>query len=127
MKQKDCDVERIPTVSIVADDAFVRKTIERACKSLGFSSKSYDSAEAFLESGDATDCLVSDVGLPGINGLKLQETMRYRQPQVPVFLMTASADRLIESRAFANGAEGVFRKPLEIERLLESIQRILLS
>jgi FixJ family two-component response regulator len=123
MEHKETNAERIRTVSIVDDDASVRKALSRACCWLGYETLSFDSAEAFLKSGAATDCLVTDVGLPGISGLELQETICDNGPHMPVILMTGRGDASIESRAMANGADGFFRKPLELEELLECIQR----
>ena len=121
----DSDVKKIPTVSIVEDDASVQKSLKRFIRLFGFECQVYESAESFMESIDTTDCLVSDIALPGMSGLELQKHMRSIRPNVPVLLMTASADKSIETRGVANGAAGFFRKPLDMDRMLECIQQVL--
>ena len=126
MRQIGSQPETKSIVSIVEDDDLVRRAIERACRWSGFLTKSYDSAEAFLESGDATNCLITDIRLPGICGLELQERLRESDPKVAVFVITGSDDASLRNRAMASGAEGFFRKPLELEQLLDCIQRALM-
>ena len=125
MGETSNDTERMLTVSVVEDDETARKAIGRAIRWLGYSTKSYDSAEEFLAAGEATDCLVSDVALPGMSGLELQETMRDNRPSVPMILITANNDESVERRARVNGADGFFRKPLDLEQMLDCIQRVL--
>ena len=123
MKRNESKTEKMATVSIVDDDPSVRKSILRACRLSGLAPKPYGSAEEFLTSGETPDCLVSDVGLPGINGLELQQVVRAATPQVPVILITARTDKYIKSWALNEGAFDVLRKPLDADQLLQTIQR----
>ena len=121
----DSDVKKIPMVSIVEDDVSVQKSLKRSIRLLGFDCQAYETAESFLESVDTTDCLVSDIVLPGMSGLELQDKMRSTRPNVPILLMTASAEKSIETRGVANGAAGFFRKPFDMDRMLECLQQVL--
>ena len=78
-----------PLISIVADDALARDGIGQLIESLGYGAVTFISAEHFLESGliAKTTCLITDLQMPGLNGLELQEALRSRGYQTPVILI----------------------------------------
>ena len=67
-----------PRISVVDDDALVRRALGRLCKLEGFTVNLFESAEDFLEANrtNDTDCIVLDVHLPGRSGLQLQQDLR---------------------------------------------------
>src|SRR5262249_14435469 len=82
----DVDMPEIPLISIVDDDSLARDGICELVDSLGYKGVTFESAEHFLQSGviaDAT-CLITDVQMPGLNGLELQEALRSQGYRTPV-------------------------------------------
>jgi FixJ family two-component response regulator len=116
-----------PQISIVDDDPLVRSALCRLFKSAGYEVASFESAEEFLESErtTTTNCLVLDVHLPGRSGLELQSELRAATNPFPVVFVTAYEDEQAKTQALEQGAVEFLRKPLDTERLLESIERAL--
>jgi FixJ family two-component response regulator len=94
---------------------------------VGFAVQAFGSAEAFLRSdaSDATDCLVLDVGLPGMSGPELQLELKRREKVIPVVFITAQADSALQPRLFAAGAVACLFKPFGDSALLDAIEAAL--
>ena len=101
------------TVAIVDDDPRVRVSIGDLLESAGFTAKTFLSAEDFLDSGDQSKigCLITDMRMPGMNGLQLLEKIKQAQPELPVVIVTGHQDSDIQARALQEGAVGFFYKP----------------
>ena len=110
-------------ISIVDDDASVRESTKNLVRSLGHNAVTYDSAEAFLEKGDAegTACLIADVQMPGMTGLQLQSRLIERGHRVPMILITAYPEPRVRDQALAAGALGFLSKPFNDESLITCI------
>src|SRR3984893_6255154 len=108
-------------VAIVDDDAEVRAAIEDLLNSNGLRTRSFPSAEAFLQSTDGGEpgCLILDYRLPGMNGLELQRELQAQGRAIPVIFATAEdeAFRLLQSPDVKAGAVAVLRKPFDSEEL----------
>jgi len=111
----------------VDDDFRVCESIVRLAESAGYTSLVFRSAEALLESGALREaaCLVSDIRMPGMDGLELQRRVRAAYPELPVILISAHVDDQIRRRAIEEGAADFLYKPFDGEELLGSIQRAL--
>lgn len=107
-------------VLIVDDDQRMASTLADILELQGYETTiAYSGAEA-LEKIKATDfdCALTDVRMPGMNGVDLFRELRKQQPGLPVVLMTAyAADELIR-QGVEGGAAGVLDKPLDIHQLL---------
>jgi CheY-like chemotaxis protein len=70
-------LRQIKMISIVDDDSFVRDAIKSILRSAGYIAVTFASAEEFLQSEqlDATSCLISDVQMPGLSGVELQNSV----------------------------------------------------
>jgi len=81
------------------------------------------SAAHFLESGliAETTCLITDLQMPGLNGLELQEALRSQGYQTPVILITAYPNEKHRKRALDNGAVGFLSKPFDHRSLMECL------
>ena len=81
------------------------------------------SAAHFLDSGliAKTTCLITDLQMPGLNGLELQEALRSQGYQTPVILITAYPDEKHRTRALDNGAVGFLSKPFDDRWLMECL------
>ena len=111
----------------VDDDFRVRESIESLVESAGYSAFVFSSAEAFLKSGSLADaiCLVTDVRMPGIDGIELQRRIRLERPELPVIFISAHNDDKTRRRALDGGAVRFLYKPFDAAELLGAIQAAL--
>jgi FixJ family two-component response regulator len=114
------------TVFVVDDDPRVRDSLRRLLTGAGLTVETFASAEEFLEAADASPggCLVLDVGMPGMGGLRLQQELAARGVTIPIVFMTASGDVGLALRAGRRGAADFFRKPYDEHVLLRRITEI---
>jgi len=114
-------------VAIVDDDESVRDTLQGLLRVAGFTSRAFESAEAFLESGHQreTSCLITDIRMPGMSGLQLQARLNAEQCRIPTIFITAHGDEEMRLRALRAGAVEFLPKPFDDEVLLESVRAAL--
>jgi FixJ family two-component response regulator len=110
-------------VSIVDDDPLAREGIRELVESLGYKALAFVSAQDFLQSGAiaTTGCLITDLQMPGLSGLDLQERLQARGYSTPVILITAYPNEKHRSRAMSAGAIGFLSKPFEERSLVECL------
>lgn len=108
-------------ISIVDDDALARDGIKELVESLGYRARTFVSAEHFLESGviAETACLITDLQMPGLNGLELQEALRSQGCCIPIILITAFPNEKHRNRALEGGALGFLSKPFDESSLIQ--------
>jgi FixJ family two-component response regulator len=111
-------------VVAVDDDFRVRESIESLVESAGYVPLMFSSAEEFLQSGRlvGAKCLITDVRMPGMNGIELQRRIRAERPELPVIFISAHNDDEIRQRAFDEGATSFLYKPFDALELLEAIR-----
>jgi signal transduction histidine kinase len=116
-----------PTVFIVDDDEAVRKGLSRLMEAEDLRVEAFDSAQAFLDFHDQSQvgCLVLDVRMPGMSGLKLQDELVERDIDMPVILITGHGDMPMAVEAVKKGAFDFLEKPVGDQVLLEKIQEAL--
>lgn len=114
----------IHVVVAVDDDFRVRESIESLVESAGYRVLVFSSAEEFLQSGALARavCLVTDVWMPGIDGLELQRRVRLERPELPVIFISAHLDDETRKRALNEGAVAFLYKPFDAAELLRAIQ-----
>jgi FixJ family two-component response regulator len=114
-------------ISIVDDDDSLRNSLNNLLRSLGYRTKSFSSAEEFVNSNHLhdTDCLILDVRMPGMSGLDLQRQLRASNSRIPIVFITSHADDDARARALAAGAVAFLYKPCKKETLLEAIDSAL--
>ena len=115
------------TVFVVDDDAAIRDSLRLSLKLKGYVPEVFESASAFLASGAflRTGCLVTDVRMPDMDGLELQEELVRRKSSLPVIVITGHGDIPLAVRAMRAGAVDFLEKPFAREALLASIARAL--
>lgn len=118
--------DAVPLIAIVDDDASVRTSTCRLVRTFGFAAAGYDSAEAFVESGQAvrTTCLILDVRMPGMGGLALQRHLADHDLPIPIVFFTAHPSAVEEQAARQAGAIDFLHKPVGAEvlrRVLRSV------
>ena len=113
------------TVFVVDDDVAVRESLRMSLKLKGYDVEVFDSAGAFLESGSLSrsGCLVTDIRMPDMDGLELQEELTKRNSPLPVIVITGHGDVPLAVRAMRAGAVDFLEKPFAREALLSSIAR----
>jgi FixJ family two-component response regulator len=117
----------LPVISIIDDDASVRTATESLVRSLGFIALTFPSAEAFLESERLadTDCLITDVQMPGMSGVDLQSRLLDDGVRVPIIFITAFPEDHIRERAQAGGAAAFLTKPFDGQTMIQCIEHAL--
>ena len=113
-----------PTVFIVDDDAEVRRSLTWLIESVNLQARSFTSAAAFLDAyqSDQPGCLLLDLRMPKMGGLKLQAELARRQVTLPIIVVSAYADVADTVRAMRAGAATVVKKPYADQVLLEHVQ-----
>ncbi len=116
-----------PMIAIVDDDDAVREAMKSLVRSLGYSVSPFGSAEEFLNSQqvDNTSCLITDLHMPGLSGLDLQDRLIARGHRFPIIFLTAFPDETVRARAMKTGAIGFLSKPCDDTRLLGYIEKAL--
>ena len=111
----------------VDDDFRVRESIESLVESAGYAALVFSSAEEFLQSGAlaGTVCLITDVRMPGMDGIELQRRIRLERPELPIIFVSAHHDEETRQRALDGGAVAFLYKPFDAADLLDAIQTAL--
>lgn len=109
------------TVALIDDDPGVLEALGMLLTSKGLHCASYSSADAFLSAPSTGGCVVSDLRMPGLNGLELLTALQNIHDQRPVILLTAHGDVELAVRALKQGAFDFIEKPFEEARLLQAI------
>jgi len=110
---------------VIDDDRSIRWVLERALKQAGMSVKTFDSAEGVLNrlAINMPDAIISDVRMPGIDGLQLLEMVGQRYPDLPVIIMTAHSDLDSAVSAYQGGAFEYIPKPFDVDEAIELVNR----
>lgn len=111
-------------VHLIDDDEDVRRALAFLLSTAGLAVRVYESAVVFLEGlpGLQPGCIVSDVRMPGIDGLELQRRLKSLGLDIPMIIMTGHADVPLAVEAMKSGAIDFIEKPFEDDRLLAAIQ-----
>jgi FixJ family two-component response regulator len=119
--------EVIPIVAAVDDDFRVRESIASLLESAGYAPVVFASAEEFLGSGTLAKatCVITDVRMPGMDGIELQRRIKRERPALPVILISAHHDAEVRQRVIEEGAVDVLYKPFDATELLKIIQSAL--
>ena len=116
-----------PLVSVVDDDSSVRRSLDRLIRSARLDVSVFASAEEFLTSDHPrkVDCLILDVGLPGMSGVELHRHLLASMCNVPVIFITGNVDDRTRSEAASDWTVAYFRKPFGGDELLEAVHTAL--
>lgn len=117
--------DRQSTVFLVDDDERIRISLSRALGKRGFQVKTFASAEDFLEGYDPDEpgCLVLDYGMPGLNGLELQEHLGRERIIIPIIFVSGHGGIPESVQAMKAGAVDFLEKPFRQHVLVECIER----
>ncbi|UHC17586.1 response regulator transcription factor FixJ [Methylobacterium currus] len=113
-------------VHVVDDDLAVRQSLAFLLASDGIPVRLHDSAGAFLEAvAQPAGCLVTDVRMPGIDGIELLRRLKARGDVLPVIVMTGHADVPLAVAAMREGAVDFIEKPFDDEVFLTAVRAAL--
>jgi FixJ family two-component response regulator len=107
-------------VAVVDDDIRVIESLEDLLESAGYAVRAFSGAQALLNSSapQESDCLITDIGMPGMDGFELQRLIKERRPDLPVILITGRHE--IAELPLAKHTR-FFRKPFDGRALLAAV------
>jgi len=114
-------------VSIVDDDASLRRSVRNLLRSVGFRVETFASAEEFLRSAERenTGCLVLDLRMTGMSGLDLLRHLAAERSRVAVVVLTALGDEETRHRSLQAGAVAFLKKPFHGDALCDAVRAAL--
>ena len=120
--------ERKRTIALVDDDPRVLESLGELFESSGYVVRAYPSARGLIDAGlSNVDCLITDIGMPAVDGFELYGLVKSVRPDLPVFFITGRHVEGDQQRAAVRGVSGFFRKPFDGPALLAAIDNALRS
>lgn len=114
-------------VWVIDDDQSIRWVLEKTLKQAGMQVNTFDSADEALDAirsnALAPDAVISDIRMPGSDGLSLLTQLKKSHPETPVLIMTAFSDLDSTVSAFEGGAFEYIPKPFDIDTVIEQVRR----
>jgi two-component system, LuxR family, response regulator FixJ len=116
---------RSGNVFIIDDDASFLKSVSRLLCAVGYTVRAFESAKEFLEqlAPEMSGCVVADLQMPGMDGLRLQEALGKTINPLPVIFLTGQGDIPTSVSAMRSGAEDFLTKRAPKEDLLAAVER----
>lgn len=118
-------MNKAETVWIIDDDKSIRWVVEKALQKAALQTRCFAGAEDLLSAlqHDLPDALITDIRMPGIDGLELLDRVQQRHPDLPVIVMTAHSDLESAVSAFHGGAFEYLPKPFDIKEVVDLARR----
>ncbi|WP_089174524.1 response regulator [Bosea sp. AS-1] len=111
-------------VAVVDDDPRLLESLEDLLESAGYAVRSFSSAMALIRSGiSGLHLLITDIGMPGMDGFELRDFVNRERPELPVFLLTGRHE--IAEQIRAKAVKTFFCKPFDGQTLLAAIANAL--
>ncbi len=116
-----------PLIAIVDDDQSMREATRGLMRSLGFDAEAFSSAGDFLRFPDLrrTDCLVTDIHMPGMSGIDLHRQLVALGESIPTVLITAYPSGNVHARGLGPDVVGYLEKPFSEQDLLSCVRSAL--
>lgn len=113
-----------PQVFLVDDDPVITYLLVDLVESVGLPYAVFHDAASFLKQDlfSLAGCIVTDVRMPGMSGLELQDDLRHQKIDLPIIFISSFAEVPSVVRAMRGGALDFFQKPFSTQRLLDRIQ-----
>jgi FixJ family two-component response regulator len=113
-------------ISII-DDYSVREAVKNLIRSIGYDAVTFASAEEYLgcKSVEEFECVITDLQMPGMTGIDLQDRLIADGYRKPIILMSALSEEDVDSPATKSAAFDFLRKPFSDERLIKCLDRAL--
>jgi len=112
---------------IIDDDRSIRWVLEKALTSAGLETRTFESADGALRqlNHDTPDVIISDIRMPGTDGLALANNLRANHPHIPLIVITAHSDLESAVAAYQGGAFEYLPKPFDVDEAIAVTQRAL--
>ncbi|MFI7882809.1 response regulator, partial [Acinetobacter baumannii] len=113
---------------VIDDDRAMRWVLEKTFKEEGFDVTNFEEAQTALERlhHDAPDVILTDIRMPGIDGLTFLSKVKNSHPDLPVIIMTAHSDLESAVSSYQTGAFEYLPKPFDIDEALALVNRAIL-
>ncbi|MEH2513760.1 FixJ family two-component response regulator [Nitrobacteraceae bacterium AZCC 1564] len=119
-------MNRKPVIAVVDDDPRVLESLENLFESAGYTVSTFASGPSLLTSDLSNiTCLITDIGMPGMDGFELLDVVKKARPKLPVFLLTGRHEIGDQHRATGKDISGFFVKPFGGQDLLAAIDHTL--
>jgi two-component system, LuxR family, response regulator FixJ len=114
-------------VFVIDDDASFLKSVSRLLKAVGYTVHAFESAQDFMDqlAPNMSGCVVADLQMPGMDGLKLQQALAKTANPLPIIFLTGQGDIPTSVSAMRSGAEDFLTKRAPKEDLLAAVERAL--
>ena len=114
-------------IAIVDDDDVVREAMKSLMRSLGYNASTFGSADEFLKSEQVskTSCLITDLHMPGLSGLDLQDRLIATGHRFPIIFITGYPDEEVRAQAMKAGAIAFLSKPFNADHLISYLDKAL--
>src|SRR5262245_12894418 len=118
-------VDRNDNVWVVDDDRSIRWVLERALEQEGMKSVSFDSGDSMLARlrRERPDAIISDIRMPGVDGLDLLKRVHEDFPDLPIIIMTAHSDLESAVSSYQSGAFDYLPKPFDVDDAVAMVKR----
>ena len=112
-------------VWIVDDDKSIRWVLEKALKSADVDITSFSHPDDVLEriNKEEPDVIITDIRMPGMDGISLLDRIKQHSPNIPVIIMTAYSDLDRAVSAFQGGAYEYLSKPFDVDEVISLVRR----
>ena len=113
------------TVWVVDDDRSIRWVLEKALKGAEMEVRTFENADSVLQQlkQGRPDVIISDIRMPGMDGLELLENIHSSEPDLPVIIITAHSDLGSAVNAYQGGAFEYLPKPFDVDEAVELTRR----
>jgi len=115
----------VAQVWVVDDDRSIRWVLEKALQKASIQTRSFPNANWLLDALEEArpDAILTDIRMPGIDGLELLDRLQAKQPDLPIIIMTAHSDLESAVSAFHGGAFEYLPKPFDVDEAVDLVRR----
>jgi FixJ family two-component response regulator len=121
------ELAKAHVIAIIDDDPSAREATQTLVRSLGYKAQVFSSAEEYLQSerGRHSSCVITDLHMPGMSGIDLQDRLIADGRRVPIIFVTAYFEEQVQIQAIEAGAFGFLRKPFDDKSFVECLDKAL--
>ena len=116
-----------PTIWVADDDRSIRWVVERALANANYACESFKSADAMIEAlkTDLPTVIISDIRMPGMDGIELLTQLKKSHPEIPVIITTAHSDLDSAVVSYEEGAFEYLPKPFDVDEMVATVEQAL--